>query len=331
MNRLTYIITGAGGHLGSTILRELMGSDAEIRALLYGKEEPVMEQENIHYFHGDVAERQSLLPLFQNLSGENTIVIHTAAVISIQDKISERMYRTNVEGVRNIADLCIENHVRRLVHVSSVHAIPELPRGMIQREVSTYDPDLVVGGYAKTKATGADIVIRHAAELDAVIVLPSGIIGPYDLGGNHLIQMSKDYICGRLPVCVKGGYDFVDVRDAAIGCLMAAEKGRRGESYILSGHYIEIQDMLKREGKMIGRNPPAVLPLKAAEAALPLITWYCQRRETRPLYTAYSLYTLSSNAMFSHAKAERELGYHVRSIDSSLRDMIDYLESHCTP
>lgn len=323
---LTYIVTGAGGHLGSTILRELAGRPVEIRALLYRNEKPAVAGENIHYYYGDVTNKNSLRTLFQNVHSPDTIVIHTAAVISIQKKISERMYRTNVEGVQNIVDLCIANHVRRLVHVSSVHAIPELSRGTIQREISTYNPDLVIGGYARTKAMGANIVTEHSRELDSVIVLPSGIIGPYDLGNNHLIQMTREFICGKLSICVKGGYDFVDVRDVAKGCLLAAENGTRGESYILSGHYIEIREMLNREGMITGRKPVAVAPLAAAKAALPFISLYSHIKGIRPLYTAYSLYTLNSNALFSHEKAERELGYHVRSIDSSLRDMIDYIQ-----
>lgn len=325
-NMLTYVVTGAGGHLGSTILRELVQKPVAIRALLYQKEEPAVRNEKISYFHGDVTDRQSLLPLFQNLKGEDTIVIHTAAVISIQEKISERMYKTNVEGVQNIVDCCIEHHVRRLVHVSSVHAIPELPAGTVQREVETYDPDLVVGGYAKTKAMGAAIVTKNANALDTVIVLPSGIIGPYDNGRNHLIQMTKERISGKLSACVKGGYDFVDVRDAAKGCLLAAEHGRAGESYILSGHYIKIQDMLNKEAGMTGRKPVIVIPQAFAKAAVPLVLLYCKIIGTRPLYTAYSLHTLNSNALFSHEKAERELGYQVRSIDSSIQDMIDYLQ-----
>lgn len=323
---LTYIVTGAGGHLGSTILRELAKRDVETRALLYGDRKPAVDSEKIRYFHGDVTDKESLLPLFQDLNGEDTIVIHAAAVISIQQEISERLYRTNVEGVQNIVDCCITSHVRRLVHVSSVHAIPELPKGTMQREVRTYNPDLVVGGYAKTKAMGANIVAKSTHELDAVIVLPSGIIGPYDNGKNHLVQMTQEYLGGKLPACVEGGYDFVDVRDVAKGCLLAAEHGKRGESYILSGHYIEIRDMLNKEAEMTGRKPVSVIPLTAARAALPFISMYCKVKSTRPLYTAYSLHTLNSNALFSHEKAEREFGYRVRSIDSSLRDMVDYLE-----
>ena len=324
----TYIVTGAGGHLGSTILRELVGDPVEIRALLYGDEKPAVKNARIQYFHGDVADKESLLPLFQNLNGEDTVVIHTAAVISIQKNISVRMFRTNVEGVQNIVDVCVKNHIRRLVHVSSVHAIPELPSGTIQREVNTYNPGLVVGGYAKTKAAGANIIVKSAHELDAVIVLPSGIIGPYDNGKNHLIQMTKEFIEGKLTACVKGGYDFVDVRDAAKGCLLAAEHGRRGESYILSGHYIKIQEMLNKVAEITGRKPVSVIPLAAARAALPLISMYCNIRGTRPLYTAYSLYTLNSNALFSHEKAERELGYQARSLDCTLQDMIDYIQRY---
>lgn len=323
---LTYIVTGAGGHLGSTILRELAGEKAEIRGLFFGKEKPAEGVRNLQIFYGDVTDKTSLLPLFWDLDSDNTIVIHTAAVISIQKKISDKLYQTNVEGVRNVVDLCVQSHVRRLVHVSSVHAIPELPKGTVQREVNAYSPDLVNGAYAKTKAMGADIVTKRRKDLDAVIVLPSGIIGPYDSGNNHLIQMTREFISGRLPACVRGGYDFVDVRDAAAGCIQAAKRGQRGESYILSGHYITIEEMLKKEAAVTGKKMVPVIPMPAARAALPFISLYCRAKRIRPLYTAYSLYTLQSNALFSHEKAERELGYTTRSIDESLADMISFLQ-----
>ena len=80
--------------------------------------------------------------------------------------------------------------------------------------------------------------------LDAVVVHPSGILGPYDRSGNHLVQLVNDYINGKLPACVNGGYDFVDVRDVADGCLKAIEKGKPGECFILSNRHYEVKDCL---------------------------------------------------------------------------------------
>lgn len=133
----------------------------------------------------------------------------------------------NVNGTKNVIALCREFGVRRLVYVSSVHAIPDTDSMSVLKEIKEFSPEKVVGGYARTKAEATQAVLSAVqGGLDAVIVHPSGIIGPYDRSGNHLVQLVNDYLSGRIPVCVKGGYDLVDVRDVAYGCLMAAEKGR---------------------------------------------------------------------------------------------------------
>ena len=327
----TCIVTGAAGHLGSTILRQLAGSDWDVRALLFFGETPKVEAENIHYYHGDVTDRSTLKSLFSGIRGEETFVIHTAAIISIQRAISKAIYRTNVIGVRNIVTECIRHHVKRLVHVSSVHAIPELPRGTVQEEITDFDPDLVRGGYAKTKAMGARIVMESVPKLDAVIVLPSGIIGPYDEGHNHLVQMTKEYLLGRLPVCVEGGYDFVDVRDVAAGAIRACTRAVRGETYLLTGHYLPIGKLLAMEGKIAGKKPLPVLPLPLAAAGLPFVSLYCHAAKIRPLYTAYSLQTLKSNGFFSSKKARKALGFSSRSPQKTVRDMVLWLQGKPLP
>ena len=161
--------------------------------------------------------------------------------------------------------------------------------------------------------------------LDAVVVQPSGIIGPFDTAGNHLVQLIRDYLRGALPACVRGGYDFVDVRDVAAGCLLALENGRCGASYILSNRYYEVKEVLDIvRGEAGGRRLP-VLPMAVARAAAPLLQWTARLRGQRPLYTAYSLHTLKSNDRFSHDKATAELGYRPRDLRDTLRDTVLWL------
>ena len=102
----------------------------------------------------------------------------------------------------------------------------------------------------------------------------------------------NDYLSGRIPVCVKGGYDLVDVRDVAYGCLMAAEKGKSGECYILSNRHYEIQEVLKMVRRIAGGRRIPVIPFWMAHLAAPLMQWHARRRKERPLYTDYSLYAL---------------------------------------
>ena len=322
-----YIVTGAGGHLGSTLLRLLCERECEIFALLLPGEKPAVEHPRIRYFYGDVCDAQTLCPLFENAEGREVFVFHTAALISIARKVPPRLYAVNVQGTKNVLRLCRAYGVKRLVHVSSVHAIPELPKWQTMTEVDSFSAARVCGGYAKTKAEAAQAVCDAAAAgLDVVTVFPSGILGPYDQGRNHLIQMTEDYLRGRLPACVKGGYDFVDVRDVAQGCILAMERGTKGEGYILSGYYYSLSELLACAGKICGHKAIPALPVALAHLAVPFVALHAQCRHTRPLYTDYSLHTITSNSRYSHEKASRALGYTVRPKEETIRDMVGWLE-----
>jgi len=324
----SYIITGAAGHLGSTILRLLADTPAEISALILPQEHPAVQAENIHYVRGDVRDPASLKPLFELFPDGTAAVIHTAALISIARKMPPLLREVNVTGTENMLEAARQHHVRRYIQVSSVHAIPPLPNGNVMTEIAAYDPDLVSGGYAKTKAEAAQKVLAAAGRgLDAAIVLPSGILGPYDCGHNHLSQMIIAYLHGRLPACVSGGYDFVDVRDAAAGCLAAADAERVSGSYLLTGHYACIRDLLQSAGEIAGRRPVPVIPTGIARMAVPAIEQAARLSGHRPLYTEYSLETLAVNSRFSSARAERELGYASRPLQQTLADMICWLRS----
>lgn len=317
-----FIITGANGHLGGTIVRMLNGRPVQVRGLVFGDKKK-QDTGSIHYYSGDVREPETLRPLFEGCEDMETIVIHTAGIIDISNHVSPELYDVNVNGTKNILALCREYPVKRLVYVSSVHAIPEQKRGNVTGEIRDFSPDAVVGGYAKTKAEATREVLRAAQEgLDAVVVHPSGILGPYDRSGNHLVQMVAEYLHGTLPACVKGGYDFVDVRDVAEGCLLAAEKGRKGECYILSDRYCEIREVLEIAGAVSGKKKLPVLPLWMAKMAAPFIQLHARRKKRRPLYTAYSLHVLGTGERFSHKKATEELGYHPRDLKVTIRDMV---------
>lgn len=325
--RPLYIVTGSAGHLGSTILRALSGQDCAVRGLLLPNQSPTVIAPNISYLHGDILEGDSLRELFRNTGDYEIRVIHTAAIVSIEREVTPILQRVNVDGTRNIIEACHEHKTGRLVYVSSVHAIPELPAGQVMREPDTLSPDLAVGGYAKTKAEASQLVLDAAAEgLDAIVVFPSGILGPYDEGTNHLVQLIVDYMHGRMPVCVTGGYDVVDVRDIADGCVRAAQFGRKGESYILNGRYAPIQELLAMTASHCGRRPPPALPLWLAHLAVPFAAGYAWLRHERPIFTSYSLQTLASNSLFSSAKAQDELGYHARDLADTVRDTVRWLK-----
>ena len=325
---LTWLITGANGHLGGAIVRLLAGGDQAVRGLVLPGE-TVRDEGNVRYFLGDVTQPETLEPLFEGVGPSETLLIHTAGLIDIGDKPIERLRSVNVHGTKNVLEACKRHNIRRMVHVSSVHAIPTGDRDAVLTETDAFSPEWVTGNYAKTKAEATQAVLDAARDgLDAVVVHPSGIVGPYDSAGNHLVQVVRDYMQGKLPACVRGGYDMVDVRDVAQGCVNAALHGKRGECYILSNRHYEIKDMLGMVRKVSGGRRLPVLPMWLARAAAPLLAGVAKLRGRRPLYTAYSLHALDDNDRFSHDKATMELRFRPRDFRLTVSDTVAWLKAH---
>ena len=326
-----YVITGARGHLGNTIVRQLYKENNEIRTFVLPTDDPqILKDLNCKVFFGDVCNKDDLEKLFDIPENSEIIVIHCAGIISIASKVSSLVYNVNVNGTKNVVDMCLKKKVKRLIHVSSVHAIPELKKEKISYEISEFNPDLVKGEYAKTKAIATSYVLEKVKEgLNAIIVHPSGIIGPYDYGRGHLTQLILDYFNKKLTALVNGGYDFVDVRDVARGIVSAIDNGRIGECYILSNEYISVKKLLDILSNVSGHKKiKTVLPMWFAKATAPLAELYYKIRKKPPLYTSYSLYTLYSNSLFSHEKASRELGYVVRPIEDTIRDTVNWMKEN---
>ena len=330
MKRL-YIITGAKGHLASTIIRYLRGQDCLIRGLILPSEEGEDDRQ-LTYYKGNVTKPETLEPIFSGLACNEVTVIHAAGLISIADKVTDALYQVNVEGTRNIVAQCRRRPVKRLVYVSSVHAIPKEGDAKIIAETDDFSPKWVQGAYAATKAEATRLVLAAAKEgLDAVVVHPSGIIGPYDSGHNHIVQLIGMCLAGKLPAGVTGGYDFVDVRDVAKGCLLAADKGRAGECYILSNRYVPVRELLEDVRAVSGGRKLICLPIGLACAMEPAFAWGAKVTHTRPLYTRYALDTISSDSHFSHARATARLGYRPRDTFSTIRDTVYWLKGQDVP
>ncbi len=320
------IITGANGHLGSTLVKMLEAYDAEIYGLVLPGE-VCQDTEKTHYVRGDVTDADSLRPLFANCHDVETYVIHTAGIIDISEKGSPLIYQVNIDGTKNMLALAQAYGVKRFLYVSSVHAIPEKNHDEVISETDRFSAETVTGVYAQTKATATQAVLdAGSCGLDVVVVHPSGIIGPNDPSGNHLVQMITDYIRGALPACVRGGYDFVDVRDVAKGCFQALERGVSGSCYILSNRHYEIREVLDMARCETRGRKLMVLPMWVAKAFAPVMQWYARQRKQRPLYTKYSLYTLHSNDRFSHDKATMELGYMPRDLKETIRDTVHWYQ-----
>ena len=322
-----YLVTGATGFLGRAVAEELVRRKAQVHALVL-HDDPYTDllPKEVRTVIGDVCDKSSLSDFFAD-ADSRTCVIHCAGIVSVASRPGPRLYQVNVGGTWKVLRQCMEHDVGKMVYVSSVHAIPEKPKGCIISEDCEFSPGLVDGDYAKSKAAATELVFDAAERgLNASIVLPSGIIGPGDLQGGSFTSMAKSFLSGKLPFAVRGGYDFVDVRDVARGILACSESGEPGKGYILSGCYVTIRRMLQLVGKAAKLKYRSIcLPLGLARLAAP---YYERRslRERKPLFfTPYSVSVLASNGQFSHAVASERFAYQPRPIEETLGDMTAWL------
>jgi dihydroflavonol-4-reductase len=320
------VVTGCTGHVGNALLRALTAEGTkEVRALVRpGRNSALIEGLDVEMVEADVRDYDSLVRAFRGADQ----VFHVAGIISIAGSGLKRLRETNVEGTRNVISACREVGARRLVYTSSVHAFVEPPAGIYLQETQDIDPERVRGPYAKTKAEATRLVVEAAKEgMDAVIVFPSGIVGPYDSRPSLMGQLMLDCATGHLSAYTRGAYDFVDVRDVAQGLIAAAEKGRQGEGYILSGHRVTVRDLLQTVERSTGVPAPGLcLPLGFTKAVSYLMPAYYRIRRERPRFTTYSLHVISSNSLMSHEKADREMGFSPRPFEETVRDTVEWFQ-----
>lgn len=319
------VITGATGHLGNVLVRKLVNMNKKVRALILpGEDIASLRGLEVEKVEGDVRDPDSLRKAFEGAD----IVYHCAGIISILPGQQKQLYKVNVLGTRNVVNMCLEIKVKRLVYTSSIHALSEPAPGIVFDESREFNPENVLGEYSKSKTLGTLEVIRGIKKgLDAVILCPSGIIGPYDYRISEMGKLIVDFIKGKVKACVDGAYDFVDVRDVAEGLILACDKGKKGECYILSGQQISVQQLLKFLEEISGVKAPSFrLSRQVARVAGFFNVFYCNLMKIKPLFTPFSIDVLASNSLVSCQKAQVELGYSSRSIYESIKDTVQWFK-----
>ena len=331
-----YIITGANGFLGNNIVRLLeKNNENEIRALVLPNDKiDALKGLKCEKFLGDVTKIETLKDIF-NIDESvkektNIYVIHCASIVYLDSKYNERVYQVNVEGTKNIIKKTKEINAK-LIYVSSVHAIEEKLNHEVMDENASFDPNKIVGLYAKTKAETTRYVFNEVKNnnLNACVVFPSGLLGVNDFTNTNMTVLIKKILNEKVPLLTEGGYDFVDVRDVARGVINACTKDKKGEGYILSGEYVTIKkiaDLVCEYGK--AKPIKKVISINIVKNIACLFELYYRLRKTTPLFTRYSLYTLNANSNFTNAKAKKDLDYQTRNIKYTIKDLVNEIKSN---
>lgn len=316
-----WLVTGATGHVGNVLVRKLLERGEKVRALILpGESREPISGLRVEAVEGDVLNLDSLFKSMRGVKG----VFHLAGVISIMPGPNPFVRKVNVDGTKNVLRAAIESG-SKLVYTSSIHAIQRVENGVIDEKIP-YDMNNPYGAYDRSKAEATLEVLKAARSgLEAVVTCPTGVIGPYDFRGSMMGAVLHDAATAKPTWYVDGAYDFVDVRDVADGLISAAENGKRGESYILSGQKISVRYLLETVREITGRNFFQMkIPFDLAKFAALFMPMYYRMANATPRFTPYSLEVLKSNSNISHAKATKELGYHPRSLQESIRDAVKW-------
>lgn len=327
---IIYLVTGAAGNLGNNIVRELTAQGNSVRALvLPGDTAAKHLPSTVEIYEGNILNPDDLQEFFKVPEETEIILIHSAGIVSTLWSYDRLVYNVNVRGTQNVVNQCIKSKVKKLVHISSVHAIPELPKSHTMTEITEFDPRNIIGFYGKTKAEASQIVMDGVNKqgLDATLVSPTGLCGPLDYAIGYVSQLLINSAKNKLPAGIEGGFDFADVRDVAAGVVAACNKDARGEGYILGNRYVSTREILQLVHEQTGAKlVKRMLPIWVAHTLLPFFSIYYKTTKQKPLFTRYSLYTLTSNSEFSIEKAKRELNYKVRPFEDTISDTLKWLK-----
>ncbi len=319
---MTVAVTGPTGHLGGNLVRALLATGHDVRAITA---EPIdvipaaLRSLDVERVHADICDAPAIAAA---IAGAD-VVYHLAAKISLVDWEADAVWEVNVEGTRNVVAACIASDVRRLVHVSSMASFAPSRRAVTEDEPASDDPSLPP--YERSKAAGERIVLDGVDRgLDAVIVNPTGICGPGDHGPSPFGRTLLDLWTGRMPALVRGGFNIVDVRDLAAAMISAGQHGRTGQRYLVGGFWLSMMEVAELSAELFGTPVPRfVTPMWMARTAASLSVRWSKATRRPARLTPHSLLELSQRRLVLDTRAVDELGHRPRPIEETLRDTYD--------
>jgi len=324
----TTLVTGASGFVGSHVARQLVAAGNEVRVLARpGSNLRALDGVPVERVEGDLREAASLPRAMRGIQR----VFHVAADYRLWAADPNEIYRSNVEGTRSLLAAAREAGVERIVYTSTVAtiAVPTHDAALPNENTSATLPQMI-GHYKRSKFLAEQEAIQAAAAgVPVVIVNPTAPVGPGDWKPTPTGRIIVDFLNGKMPAYVDTGLNVVAVEDVAAGHLLAAEKGRIGERYILGGRNMTLKEIFDVLAKIAGRPAPRMkMPHAVALAASYADQWFSRLVGREPQIPVEGV-KMSRHRMFvASDKAERELGYHAGPVEAALQRAVRWYQEN---
>lgn len=319
------LVTGASGFVGSAVARKLAARGHHVRVLMRAASPRTnLEGFDAEPVEGDMLDGKAMRRALQDCR----YLFHVAADYRLWARDREEIVRNNRDGTRNVMEAALAEGIEKIVYTSSVATLKPIA-GQSVDETSRHDERSAIGAYKRSKVV-AEQVVEHmiARGLPATIVSPSTPIGPRDVKPTPTGRILVEAAMGRMPAYVDTGLNLVHVDDVAEGHLLALDKGRIGERYILGGQDASLADMLAVIAELSNRRPPRfalprgpLYPLAYAAEGFAALTG------KEPFLTVDALKMSEHHMFFSSAKAERELGYSARPYREAIADALAWFRA----
>jgi dihydroflavonol-4-reductase len=317
------LVTGASGFLGWHVAHALAERGHRVRALCRPASQ--LRELDVERIEGDLRDPESLRRAVEGCE----LVFHVAADYRLWSKHPADLYASNVDGTRNVLDAAARAKVERVVYTSTVGCIgmPAGRSGDEQTPVSIAD---MAGHYKRSKWLAEQVALEKAAAgLPVVIVNPTAPVGDHDWKPTPTGKIIVDFLRNKLPAFVDTGLNLVDARDTAIGHLLAAEKGRSGERYILGGENLTLEQILGRLSALSCQPAPTIkIPYSIAYAAGAITTALAQVTGRPPLAPLEGVKMARKKMFVTNDKAARELGFAPRPVEGALKRAIDWFRAN---
>lgn len=320
---MTTLVTGATGFVGSHVARKLVASGKSVRALARpGSSRKALDGVSVEWVEGDLRDAASLDRALSDVRE----VFHVAADYRLWSRHPQEIYENNVNGTRNLLSAALRAHVERFVYTSTVATIA-VPRGTaLPDETNRASVDEMIGNYKRSKLLAEQHALRAAHEgMPVVIVNPTTPIGSGDWKPTPTGRIILDFLRGRMPAYVDTGLNFVSVEDVAEGHLLAAQRGRVGERYLLGGRNMTLKEFLDVLASLTGLPAPARrIPHSIAMAAAIVDTTLSRFTGREPRIPLEAV-RISRHSMFvNDAKARKELGYSPGAVEAALECAVNW-------